>query len=200
MYRTLVAIFLTLAVAAASANEYSYGEPAELTEALEEVLSNFSGQLLSPSDVDSVSQDELEEGRVFSFVSTAFGGFTQTYDGEKDGWHYFTAVMDDDTSTTHRLDGIVMETESWFEKGVYSAAKDECKYVIGECEYKIGDIVKTVTTEYQNGVWTKITKLSRNKKNISRAVYDKQGILLFSSSFVTSDDALFNYTYRVKNN
>jgi len=164
------------------------------------ILSEYNGALLAPSDVASMTKQPIPEGYAYKIVEhfdhipEEPSKYTQLvkYHGSVDGGHYFASHM------THVFKAGPESFQAHFklengERYVYSSRdnkyhKDEgwdCYFVLGECQYyfSAGKRYIPVDTSIKNGLWItdRTTRIGVRVRHVR--AFDKWGLPVLNLNF-----------------
>lgn len=190
-------------VADKSYQTFNYEIPAAMDNQIDSVLTQYKDVILTLEDVKLIDLSDLESGNIIEYRSTSIEKKVYTFTEKLNEFFYFDMVVTVDGvdfPAIYRTNGFVgqiakIETPQKF----YKEASDKCRYVIGECTYKIGSKQFKVNTSFNDGVWT--TRRAMGVVGLgyitSKSIYDKNGLLLYQGTFSNQwADGKHSYTIR----
>jgi len=186
---------------------FNYEIPDAMSKQVEEVLSKFKGNILSVEGVEQINLDDIGSGYVLEYKSTSAERLVYTFTRKHHEYAYFELVTHLDGEAypsifrTNGIKGEVASIEKTDSYSPYPLGENDCKYVLGKCEYKTGTKIRKVNTSFASGVWTTTKPMGRFGIGylVTKKIYDSNGILLYRGSFSNQwANGEHSYTVRVK--
>jgi hypothetical protein len=173
--------------------------PQKMFEQIDAVLNQNTGNILSPEDVNNIDLADLSQGTVYNFKNDSFGNINYVFTHVVGDQYYFDVFHEGYKDPgKYRTNGLTSETARIGSTSFFGDSAESCKFSLGECEYTSGSKVVKVVTTFEKGVWTTKKRASGLYGSIYlRKVYDKNGMLLYSSTFNDKHKDSYGYTMRI---
>lgn len=176
-----------------------YKEPIKLAEQIESTLEEYRGNILSPDDLDNIDLADISDGLVINYLSSDSESVKYEYTHHDDSYHYFNIFIEGyEEPAKYKTNGKYSETARIGSTKFYADPNENCKFVLGNCSYDGGGgRVININTSYVNGVWI----IKRKSYGLFgtlfiKYIYDKNGMIIYTSSFNNRDNNEYSYMIR----
>jgi hypothetical protein len=165
--------------------------PTKMSNQVEYILSKYKGNILHSEDVKNIDLTDIHEGTIYEYKSTSAEKYVYKYAKNESGFYYFDVDMYYQGRvypSIYRTNGYVSEIANIEMPNDFSkhpADENNCKFVIGDCEYTLRNAKKNVNISYKNGVWTARKQMGGIGVGylITKKIYDKNGVILYRAAF-----------------
>lgn len=152
------------------------------------IVKDNDGYILTPDLINNISVVDEKVGWKFKMYfankkDVNLDKYTFTYKGAMDGASLFDYIGSSSSGEYKYENGY-----KYFKKdGDYTLSDEEsCKFVIGECVYKVGDRFKKKYTKFIDGFWiSNDSDFGVRSRAIEINVYDLSGLPLYRSYMAT---------------
>jgi hypothetical protein len=186
---------------------FNFEVPDAMNVQISDVLRRFEGDVLYPNHIETIDLSDIKPGTIFEYESTGIASKRIfKYLRSDSDYYYFELQRHVDGEVEpfiYRTNGIVGEAAPADQPNRYSEypiTDNSCKFKIGECEYTIGQNIEKVTTTFENGVWSKNSRvgLTGLAYITTKEIYDKNGMLIYSGTFSNRwTSGKHDYTIRI---
>lgn len=150
----------------------------------QKILLENKGNTLSPEMVNSVAKIDKDIGWKFKmyFSNKNYVNMNKSvfvYQGGTNEGEQFKYL-----GYTSESEHLFINGLKYYKKENEYAVTDEekCKFVLGECAYKVGDTIKKKYTKYVDGIWvSNKSDFGVRSRALEKNIYDSSGLPLYRS-------------------
>ena len=175
-------------------NERDYFSVSQNESKLKTQLEHHKKSILSPDKAEIIDWSSIKQGHSYNYNYLFETDKYTTRENRK----FIVSKIEGDRYYMDRFsDGKLSKMSFMYQNGrpfikwlspEYKSDNNGCdRYKVGECDYSRGSKNWRKVTEYSEGVWSYKKYLNGSVKFVSRAVYDKQGMELYSESLKLDD-------------